>query len=66
MVLRNQDLTNKLNDLDHDLEVSEMRKQAFLEKWEKEHGDMQAKRDELDQERKAVREKFKKRKLSAE
>jgi hypothetical protein len=64
MLLRNQELTEKLNDLDHDLELSEMRKQTFLEKWAKEHDEMQKKRDHLDQERRSVRDGVKKLKWS--
>jgi hypothetical protein len=76
MITEEQKLTEQVNAIDHDLEVQEMRKeafeekqarerQAFMEKWERETSELNEKRDHIDSERISVRERFKKRKLSS-
>jgi hypothetical protein len=58
MVEEEKKLTLQMNDMDHDLELLELKKQAFMEKWENETKALKAKRDRLQDERSNVRGNF--------
>jgi hypothetical protein len=65
MVTEEQNLTKQINTVDHELEILEMRRQTFMEKWEKDHTAVMEKRARIYQERSDVRKQFKRQRLSS-
>ncbi|KAF1832982.1 hypothetical protein BDW02DRAFT_501684 [Decorospora gaudefroyi] len=64
MITEDQKLTTQINDVDHDLEVLEMRKETFMAKWQKEYDTKREKRDTLDEQRSGVRNKVKRQRMN--
>ncbi|KAF1846444.1 uncharacterized protein K460DRAFT_417524 [Cucurbitaria berberidis CBS 394.84] len=58
---QNTDLTNQINEFDQKLDIHDVKRANFMEKWEKELDDMLAMRDQLDAERRDLRRSFKRR-----
>ena len=59
-----QEVTQQINDVDQDLDVHEIKRQSFLEEWEKEQREILKKRDVLDAKRGDVKQRFKRRSLA--
>ncbi|EOA86801.1 uncharacterized protein SETTUDRAFT_135144 [Exserohilum turcica Et28A] len=65
MVMKEQTLTKEINALQHDLDVLEEHKRAWLEKWAKEFDALTAKKNAVVDERSQVRKLFKRQRLSS-